>query len=119
MANTSNAATLDISGPSAPGAFGPVLYDRHGMPMTLRAAKAMTVATVTVALERTLLALRRSATPVAAAAPLDSLEVLYLVHQFYKPLKRKALDLSAVDRDRWSTLSGVAEVLAGAMRGLA
>lgn len=111
-----NAATQRLIGdPVAPGAIGAVVYDVNGMPLTLRAAKAMSVTAVAAALERVLTQLHSSAGTPSATDPVDSLDVLYLLRQFYRPLNSRALDLSKVDRDRWSTLAGVAEVLVDAM----
>lgn len=111
--------TLDIPTGAAVTAVGNTAYDALGMPRTLRAAKSMTSTAIIAALEHALMALRRSAEPISAYAPIDSLDVVYLLGKFYNPLNRKTLNLAKVDRDRWASLAGVADVLREAMRSQA
>ncbi|WP_431891390.1 hypothetical protein [Cellulosimicrobium funkei] len=82
------------------------------MPMSLAAAKAMTGPAIQAALGRALAHLHHEAVEtVSATAPMDSIEVVFLIGRFYRNLGRKQPDLSKIARDRWSTLEGVAEVL--------
>ena len=112
-------AELDFGGELAPGAVGAVVYDTLGMPMTLRAAREMSKDSIQAALQRALSALHHGVAPAGApTAPIDSLEVVFLLGKFYRSLRRKALDLTKVERDRWSNLAGVADVLHEAMQGL-
>lgn len=108
----------------APGGHGPlpavaapvgaagVVFDTLGMPMSVTAAKAMTKAGIQAALERAVAKLHHE--PVGAVTPsalMDSIEVVFLIGRFYRNLGHKQPDLSKIDRNRWSTLEGVAEVL--------
>lgn len=89
-----------------------VVYDTLGMPMSLMAAQAMTAGVIEVALGRTLAKLHHEPiTSVNPKAPIDSIEVVYLVGRFYRELGHKPPDLSKIRRERWSTLEGVADVL--------
>lgn len=94
------------------GSSGGLVYDTLGMPMSLAAAKAMTAHAVQAALVRTLAQLHHeSVSSIDATALIDSIEVVFLVGRYHKELGRKAPDLSKIDRARWSTLEGIAEVL--------
>lgn len=98
---------------------GGIVFDTLGMPMSLSAAKSMTKNAIQSALGRTLAKLHHE--PVASidtGALIDSIEVVFLVARFYKELDRKAPDLSKIDRDDWSTLEGVADVLQTTTGGL-
>lgn len=98
---------------SAPGG---AVYDTLGMPMSLLAAKAMSKSAVQAALSRALAKLHHeSVSAIDARALIDSIEVVFLIGRFYRELGRDQLDLSKVDRDRWSNLEGVADVLHHAM----
>lgn len=95
------------------------MFDTLGMPMSLAAAKAMTSTAIQAALGRTLAHLHHEAVgTVSATAPMDSIEVVFLIGRFYKHLGRKQPDLSKIARDRWSTLEGVAGVLHDTMGAL-
>lgn len=112
-------AELDLGGALAPGAVGAVVYDTLGMPMTLRAARKMSKDSIQLALQRALTALHHGVAPAGAPiAPIDSLEVVFLLGRFYRSLGRRALDLTKVHRDRWSNITGVADVLHEAMQDL-
>jgi hypothetical protein len=99
--------------PSAPrGVPGGVVYDTLGMPMSLRAAKAMSKGQIQSALGRSLAKLHHAPiASISATSLMDSIEVVFLLGRYYKELDRKAPDLSKIDRARWSTLEGVADVL--------
>jgi hypothetical protein len=104
----------------APGEVaGGAVYDTLGMPMSLVAAKLMTEATILAALGRTLAKLHHEPPESTnASANIDSIEVVFLVNRFFRDLDRKQPDLSKIDRDSWSNLEGIAEVLHGAMEEL-
>jgi hypothetical protein len=105
---------------AAPGEVaGGAVYDTLGMPMSLAAAKLMTEGTILAALGRTLAKLHHeSPESTNASAKIDSIEVVFLVGRFFRDLDRKQPDLSKIDRDSWSSLKGIAEVLHGAMEEL-
>lgn len=89
-----------------------VVYDTLGMPMSVQAARAMTAGSVQAGLGRALAKLHHEpVSSVSAKAPIDSIEVVYLIGRFYRELGRKQPDLSKIDRDRWSNLEGVADVV--------
>lgn len=107
--------------PAAPhGVPGGVVYDTLGMPMSLRAAKALSKGQIQSALSRSLAKLHHEPmASIGATTLMDSIEVVFLLGRFYKELDRKAPDLSKIDRAQWSTLEGVADVLyvtTGALR---
>lgn len=80
--------------------------------MSLAAAKAMTGSAIQAALGRALAQLHHEPVgAVSATAPMDSIEVVFLIGRFYRNLGRKQPDLSKIARERWSNLEGVAEVL--------
>ena len=122
MKNASSAAaeaTLDLGVLVPSGAVGGMVHDTLGMPMSLRAAKAMTKSSIEAALGRTLAKLHHEVAPTGdPRAQIDSMEVVFLIGRFYRGLDRKALDLSKVRRTRWSSLEGVADVLHEAMQEL-
>jgi hypothetical protein len=106
---------------AAPGEVsgGAAVYDTLGMPMSLTAAKLMTEATILGALGRTLAKLHHeSPESINASVKIDSIEVVFLVGRFFRDLDRREPDLSKIDRDSWSSLKGIAEVLHGAMEEL-
>lgn len=110
-ASASN-AELDFGGALAPGTVGAVVYDTLGMPKTMRAARAMSRDAIEVALRRALNDLHEGVSSSAEpTAPIDSIEVLFLIGKFYGALGDKPLDITKVDRDRWSSLAGVADVI--------
>ncbi|MBD3778247.1 MAG: hypothetical protein IE923_03145 [Micrococcales bacterium] len=111
--------TLDLGASMSPGAVGGLVHDTLGMPMSLRAAKAMAKGAIQSALERTLAKLHHDVAPVAGpGGAIDSIEVVFLIGRFYRDLDRKQLDLSKVNRERWASLEGVADVLYEEMRRL-
>ncbi|MCB0885135.1 MAG: hypothetical protein KDB34_10405 [Propionibacteriaceae bacterium] len=58
--------------------------------------------------------LRRAADPAAVAgtgATLDSLEVIWLLAKFDKPFGRQLIDVTKVDRRRWSNIGDVAQLV--------
>ncbi|WP_298461271.1 hypothetical protein [uncultured Cellulomonas sp.] len=111
--------TFDLGVDASAGAVGGVVHDTLGMPMSLRAAKAMTRNSIRSALDRTLAKLHHDVVPgVGAGDPIDSMEVVFLIGRFYRDLDRKQLDLSKVRRSRWSSLEGVADVLHEEMKEL-
>ncbi len=80
--------------------------------MSLAAAKAMTKNAIEAALGRALAKLHHeSVASIDTTAAIDSIEVVFLVGRFHKELDRKQPNLSKIDRDRWSSLEGVADVL--------
>lgn len=101
------------SAPAAPdGMLVGVVYDTLGMPMSLLAAKAMTKGQIQSALGRSLAKLHHEpVASISATGLMDSIEVVFLLGRYYKELDRKPPDLSKIDRARWSTLEGVADVL--------
>ncbi|MCM3487147.1 hypothetical protein [Kocuria rosea] len=114
--SASTALGPHLAGVMPSSAPGGAVYDTLGMPMSLLAAKAMTKSAVQAALGRTLAKLHHeSVSAIDAKALIDSIEVVFLVGRFYRELGRNQLDLSKVDRDRWSSLEGVADVLHHAM----
>lgn len=58
--------------------------------------------------------LRRLADPAAVAGTgttLDSLEVIWLLAKFDKPFGRQLIDVTKVDRRRWSNIADVAQLV--------
>jgi hypothetical protein len=98
--------------PASVGSVDGLVFDTLGMPMSVAAAKTMTKPTIEAALSRALAKLHHeSVDSLDATAAIDSIEVVFLVGRFYRNLGRKQPDLSKIQRDRWSNLEGIAEVL--------
>jgi hypothetical protein len=88
------------------------VYDILGLPMSLAAAKAMTKSAIQSALGRAFAKLHHeSVADIDVSAVIDSIEVVFLMGRYYKNLKRKSPDLSKIDRDQWSSIEGIADVL--------
>jgi hypothetical protein len=103
-------APLRRSEPALPSESGSV-FDLHGIPMTMNAARSMTPASVATAMGKALTSLRRKVDPDAVAgagSALDSLEVIWLLAKFDKAFGRQLIDVTKVDRSRWSNLDDVA-----------
>lgn len=112
-AAANQAASRHALAPTAGGVTGAV-FDLYGMPLTVAAARSMTVASVASAMAKALANLRRIADPAAVAgtgATLDSLEVIWLLAKFDKPFGRQLIDVTKVDRRRWSNIADVAELV--------
>lgn len=106
--------------PASVNVPGGVVFDTLGMPMSLAAAKMMTKTAIQAALSRTLARLHHeSVDSIDATAAIDSIEVVFLVGRFYRNLDLKQPDLSKIDRDRWSNLEGIADVLQNTVGELA
>lgn len=87
--------------------------------MSMAAAKTMTKTGIQAALERAVAELHHE--PVGAVTPtepMDSIEVVFLIGRFYRNLGHSQPDLSKIDRNQWSTLEGVADVLLDTMETL-
>ncbi|GAA4369639.1 hypothetical protein [Agromyces bauzanensis] len=113
MAKQAAAAQTASGRPTAQGASVSTgeVFDLYGMPMTVDAARSMTAASVISAMSKALSNLRRVADPAAiasAGSALDSLEVIWLLAKFDKPFGRQLIDVTKVDRHRWSNLADVA-----------
>lgn len=122
MANTALPASSlgSLLAAAAPtGVAVAAVFDTLGMPMSLVAAKGMTGTAIQAALGRAIAQLHHEPVgTVSATAPMDSIEVVFLIGRFYRNLGRKQPDLSKIDRDQWSTLEGVAGVLHEAVAAL-
>lgn len=114
MAKQSAAATqpapLRTQDPASPAESGAV-FDLYGMPLTTNAARTMSATNVESAMAKALTNLRRKADPAGiatAGSALDSLEVIWLLAKFDKPFGQQLIDVTKVDRARWSNLGDVA-----------
>lgn len=114
MAKRSAAATqpapLRTQDPASPAESGAV-FDLYGMPLTTNAARSMSATNVESAMAKALTNLRRKADPAGiatAGSALDSLEVIWLLAKFDKPFGQQLIDVTKVDRARWSNLGDVA-----------
>lgn len=103
-------APLRTQAPDSP-AEGGAVFDLYGMPLTTNAARSMSAANVESAMVKALTNLRRKLDPAGSASAgsaLDSLEVIWLLAKFDKPFGRQLVDVTKVDRARWSNLDDVA-----------
>lgn len=114
MAKQSAAATqpapLRTQDPASPAESGAV-FDLYGMPLTTNAARSMSATNVESAMVKALTNLRRKVDPAGiatAGSALDSLEVIWLLAKFDKPFGQQLIDVTKVDRARWSNLGDVA-----------
>ena len=98
---------------------------QFGLPLTQAAARSMSVAAVSTALGKVVESLpgRRGATTSASSsgaaggvAPLDSLEVVWLLSKFDKLFDKPLLDLTKVSPARWSTVDAVASLVHESIR---
>ncbi len=113
VAAADQAVSRQAPAPLTRGASGAV-FDLYGMPLTVAAARSMTVASVASAMAKALANLRRVADPAAVAgtgATLDSLEVIWLLAKFDKPFGCQLVDVTKVDRRRWSSIADVAQLV--------
>lgn len=123
MAKQSTAAAqtapLRTQVPASPAESGAV-FDLYGMPLTTKAARSMSVTNVESAMVKALTNLRRKVEPAGAASPgsaLESLEVLWLLAKFDKSFGRQLIDVTKVDRARWSNLGDVAGLVHESISG--
>ncbi|MEW1974461.1 hypothetical protein AB0301_05165 [Microbacterium profundi] len=92
---------------------------KTGMPLTRAAARSMSAVSIQAALDKAVEALpgRRQPSPSNAAAkpvvgaPLDSLEVVWLLAKFEKLFEKPLVDLTKVSAPRWSSIDAVAELI--------
>lgn len=92
---------------------------KTGMPLTRAAARSMSTVAIQTALDKAVESLpgRRPAVPSntparpLVGAPLDSLEVIWLLAKFEKLFEKPLVNLTKVSSPRWSSMAAVAELI--------